>query len=216
MKPVPADAKRGWTITADGVIIRPRKLTLESRFGVWTYGVRPEGYDSIVIGEAAGGGAATLPYSYAPDGRLLVGLVMENRPNMGDEPTPCLMGGFVKLGETHAQAQTRFGVEEGGMNTGSAKELQGFPANFNRAYCVADAKADEGLHVFAVEIDHGVLDSVANFSWKLKPTAHWMLPGAKNPDALRFFTWRMAVRETADALARSAIAQLLADLPEVH
>ena len=99
MKPVPADAKRGWTITADGVIIRPRKLTLESRFGVWTYGVRPEGYDSIVIGEAAGGGAATLPYSYAPDGRLLVGLVMENRPNMGDEPTPCLMGGFVKLGE---------------------------------------------------------------------------------------------------------------------
>ncbi|MDO8590980.1 MAG: NUDIX hydrolase, partial [bacterium] len=173
------------------------------------YGLRPEGYDSWVYREPQGGGEVTIPYVFTPEGELLVGLLREARANMGDQPVWCVIGGFVDAGESHEQAQVREASEEAGLDARKAQVLPGLPTNANRAFFVADAINNEGVHAFRLKINFNQLEPDGQ-CWKLKDSA--LLPSFKKGADLRFFRWNEAITGSADGLARSAIAQLVAHL----
>lgn len=208
MKRIPEGKTRGWKVDIEkndvGEIAR---LSLSSQFGTVTYGLRPEGYDGWVFREVGGGGSATLFFSVDPEGTLLIGLLQENRSNMGKEPVWCIAGGFVDPGETHKQTQLREASEETAV-AGEKTDflLPGRHTNCNRAFFVADAE-NEDAHLYAREIPFEELET-DGLSWKLRADSA-LTSNIKKSDALRFLGWRTAVRVTADALARSAIAQLL-------
>jgi len=201
--------QRGWTVLIDGKKWLGGIIEISSKFGVLTYGLRPEGYDGWVFREAGGGGAVTIPYAFSPDRELLIGLLCENRANMGDEPVWCVMGGFVNPGgETHKEAQIRESSEESGIDVVRANGLPGVHTNSNRAFYVADVKAGEGVQGYGLELPFDWLEKEeGNETWKFKDVAQ--LVDFKKTINVRFFPWRKAVEMTADALARSAIAQLL-------
>ncbi|HRH23320.1 MAG TPA: hypothetical protein PK295_01670, partial [Candidatus Magasanikbacteria bacterium] len=86
MIPIPPEKVRGWKVSVDGVSLPNASfVVIESqRYGKFVYGLRPEGYDSMVYIEPGGGGSVTLPFSYnSKTGELLVGLLPASRPNMG-------------------------------------------------------------------------------------------------------------------------------------
>lgn len=208
MERIPKDKGRGWTVLVDGEERAVNKIEIKSKFGTLIYGLRPEGYDGWTFREQGGGGAITIPYAYTPQGELLVGLLLEKRANMGDEPVWCAIGGFIDPGETHKQAQVREANEESGFNTMKTDELTGLRTNPNRAFFIADANANEGVHAYGLALPFDQLKSDGGWNWKLKDTA--LLTSFKKANNVRFFRWREAILRSPDALARSAIAQLLA------
>lgn len=149
----------------------------------------------------------TVPYARTPEGELLVGLLLEKRANMGGEPVWCAIGGFVDPGESHDKAQAREANEETGLDSAKAEELAGMNTNANRAFFVADANAGEGVHAYGLSLPFGWLEMDGE-SYKLKDAA--LLSGFKKASDVRLFPWRKAIGRSPDALARSAIAQLLA------
>lgn len=205
MVPVPKEKGRGWTVLVDGREEQVGKIEISSKFGTLTYGLRPEGYDGWSFRERGGGGAVTVPYARTPEGKLLVWLLLEKSPNMGDEPVWCAIGGFVDPGESHDTAQAREAAEESGLTATKAEELPGMSMNPNRIFFVADASEGEGVHAYGLSVPFDWLEADGD-SYKLKDVA---LLGHKKASNVRFFSWREAVVRSADALARSAIAQLL-------
>lgn len=200
--------RRGWTVIINGKERKGvSKIEIKSNFGTLTYGLQPEGFDGWCFQEQGGGGAVTIPYTTTPDGELLVGLLLERRVKMGDRPVWCVIGGFIDPGETYKQAQRREAAEESGLDTAEAKEFAGPPSNSNRGFFVADADAGEGVHAYGSLISFNDLEADGP-NWKIKDTA--LLKGFKKAEEVRFFRWREAVRISPDALARAAIAQLLA------
>ncbi len=203
--PIPPGTSPGWTVTqGDGGTVE-----ISSRFGTLSYGLRPEGYDGWVFAEHNGGGAVTLPYTYDKDGNLLIGLIEENRCNMGGYNVLCVIGGFVDPQETHDQAQVRESQEEAGVNTASARKLQGLSFNPNRAFFVADASKGEGIHAYAIRISFTQLtqnDRGFGFADGVQ------CPSIKKPGAVIFLPWREAVKATPDGIALAAIARLLVEL----
>ena len=207
MGQIPKDKGRGWTVLIDGEEQKTGKVEISSKFGTLIYGLRPEGYDGWAFREQGGGGAVTVPYARTSDGELLVGLLLEKRANMGDEPVWCAIGGFVDPGESHDTAQTREAAEESGLDAAKAEELAGMATNANRAFFVADASVGEGVRGYGLSIPFDWLEADGE-SFKLKDAA--LIAGFKKADDMRLFPWRAAIGRSPDALARSAIAQLIA------
>lgn len=207
---IPQDKGRGWTVLVDGEErLLVGKVEINSKFGSLTYGLRPEGYDGWAFREQGGGGVVTVPYTRRPDGELFVGLLLEKRANMGDGPVWCAIGGFVDPDESHDKAQAREALEESGLDTAKAKELAGVATNANRAFFVADVSAGEGVRAYSLFLPFDWLEADGE-SFKLKDVA--LLPGFKKSSDIRLFKWRDAIRRSADALARAAISQLLAEM----
>ncbi len=210
--PLPPDAKRGWDVRIDGELVRPGIIVVESVYGVLTVGQHPRGFMTFAFAEEGGGGAVTLPFAWSPQGELLVGLLLEDRPNMGGEVW-CIAGGFVAPGESHADAQVRRVGDETGLDTARAFRLEGLGTNANRAFFVADA-ATEGVIADGLERPYGWLAPDAD-GGRLKSAPSAATEAGVNlgkAGNVRFFPWEDAVLATADGLARSAIAQLLAGL----
>lgn len=207
MNQIPEDKGRGWTVLVDGEERKVGIVEIKSKFGTLTYGLRPEGYDGWVFREQGGGGAVTVPYTRTPEGELLVGLLLEKRANMGDKSVWCVIGGFVDPDESHSAAQAREAAEESGLDAAKAEELTGMNTNANRAFFVADANAGEGVHAYSLSLPFDWLEADGE-SYKLKDAA--LLSGFKKAGDVRLFPWRKAIDCSPDALARSAIAQLLA------
>ncbi|HBW73989.1 MAG: hypothetical protein UX10_C0001G0026 [Candidatus Magasanikbacteria bacterium GW2011_GWA2_45_39] len=203
---IPDTSGCGWVVKIDGTVRRVQRIELGSTFGTLIYGRRPEGYDSWVFYEQGGGGAVTLLYAYTPYDELIVGLLLEKRANMGDVPVWCAIGGFIDPCETHELAQVREADEEAGLGSLRVKEFTGMRTNSNRAFFVADASEGEGVHAYGMEVPFEWLTPDGK-TFRFQDTNHF---NHKKASAVRFFPWREAINRSPDALARSAIAQLLA------
>jgi ADP-ribose pyrophosphatase YjhB (NUDIX family) len=184
-------------------------FVLHSRFGMLTYGLRPEGYDAWVFHETGGGGAITIPYAISPDGVLYIGLIQETRANMGEEPVWCVIGGFVKPEEKHEEARDRETSEEAGLDATEARELPGMAGNPNRAFFVTDCTKNEGVKAYALKIPYNLLEPVGDGRLNLKAEA--IIPGLKKPQDVGFFHWVTATVISPDMFAHSAILRLVAD-----
>ena len=212
---IPLDKICGWTVYINGHKQRIEMIEVKSQFGTLTYGVRPEGYDSWVFKEQGGGGAVTVLYTYTPDGELYIGMILEDRPNMGDEQVWCVIGGFIKPSETHQDAQLRESVEEAGINV-KAEQLPGLPMVSNRLFFVADVRCGEGVHAYALNVPFDQLKLIdeqmgAKGGFRFAEE-NIKLGDFKKANQVTFFNWRDAIKITPDALGRAAIAQLLADV----
>lgn len=138
---VPADHRRDWVVIINGAADNEvAKIDLVSIYGLFRYGLRPEGYDGWVYYPPAGGGAVTLLYAWCPHGNLYIGLLQETRRTMSTEPVWCVMGGFVDPGETHAMAQSREADEEGGIDTTHAVRLNGLCFNPDSSFFVMNVQ----------------------------------------------------------------------------
>lgn len=122
-------AERGWTVWLDGQVL-PRVCLLElsnPAVGNLQYGWISSGYDCWSYRENAGGGVVIVPYAQI-DGKLLVGVIQEDRPNQGGRVFN-LPKGSVGIGETHQAAAQRELAEETGLLNVVPEELPGEPLN---------------------------------------------------------------------------------------
>jgi ADP-ribose pyrophosphatase YjhB (NUDIX family) len=196
---IPKDKARGWTVlindrvigqvVIDGEAGAIEMIELISRFGVWTYGLCPEGHDGWIFEESGGGGVFTILYSITPDGKVLVGLIEESRANMGGKAY-CCIGGFTEFGQKpNAGEADRELEEETGLKL-NASPLPGF-WNCNRAFW--RTLPGSGSKYYYVQIP---------FDW-LKPASYQLLTDEdggfifKEPDQInhamadkvRFWLW---------------------------
>lgn len=91
IKPIEPD-QMTWTVKVDGKVIRPRLLEIDSDWGEFKLGLRPEGFHGWAF-RPGKSGAMTFPWARTPEGDILVGLIHEFRPNMGPGKVWCPMGG---------------------------------------------------------------------------------------------------------------------------
>ncbi|MFA6130839.1 MAG: NUDIX domain-containing protein [Patescibacteria group bacterium] len=205
--PITEGMKCGWTVTIDGVVTVVSQIVLESPMGRLEYGRRPEGYDGWAFAEKGGGGSCTIPYSHDPEGQLWLGLILENRANMGGERW-CVVGGFKDPNETHKQAAAREALEETGFKMPEATPTTGLPVISNRLFFVADPTRDEGVHLFLVNVPWEALEAGEGAEqMKLRPSYQtWVQKGQMK---LRLMPWRQAARLCPDPFLHASI---LADL----
>lgn len=207
MQPLPSEHSFG--VFVNNKEIDPGSgVIITSPWGSWALGTRPEGYPGVLYREPLGGGALTLPWSRMPDGKILVGLILGNRPNMGGQVLE-LMGGMVDGNESKADVQAREAGEESGLDTKGAVPLPGGAVLQDRLVYVADIKADEGVHLFAIEIPFDGLEL------NREPTLDWSRwkpePGLvkhKREAEVVFLPIRMAAT-SPDVLVHSAIVRLM-------
>ena len=163
----------------------------------------PEGYDSWTF--AMQDSSVVLPYTKNPDGEVFIGLIKENRANLGGEYW-CALGGFADPGESFKDAAVRETSEESGMDAQTCVQLPGCPVVEDRLLFVADPKTGEGCNVnygFLIPCEELKQDADGNYRLINNPTSH------KKADQLVFFPWKEAVKVTPDGIALAAIAQLL-------
>ncbi len=216
VKTIPPGMKRGWKVEIDGDEKTVSHIKLTSQYGTLSYGLRSDGFDGWAWREIGGGGAFTLPFTFDSAGRLLVGLLPEERPNMGEEGTTllCIVGGFVDPGETHNQAQDHEAGEEVGLDGLLSEEIPGLPLNGNRLFFVADPYRDEGGRAWAMQIPFAWLLSRDGYRYhmtELPVTLRARLGKAAN---VVFLPWIQAIQATADQIAVAAIGRLVAMLVE--
>lgn len=201
------EGKGGWRVIVNGheVTTAYHLELVHDKYGKVEWGQRPEGFAGWVFHEPGGGGSVTIPFAKNPKGEIYLGLIRENRANMGGSNW-CVIGGYLTPGESHQKTAERETEEEAGL-VAKATLLHGVPANSNRAFFVADPAKDEGVHAYGIHIPWALLEK-ADEGYKMAPgtLSH------KKESEMRFFPWREAVRLTPDVLARGAIAQLLAEL----
>lgn len=214
MTVLPIGHKPGWKLSIGGRCIPVDGLIkLTSKWGTLTYGMRPEGFDGWVYRIAPT--VVTLPFTYTPEGEILVGLFLERRPNLSSKPVLCVMGGFVESGESCEKAQRRESDEEGGMETGEAKKVDGVGSVPDRLLYECDVNNGGGVSCYLLRIayeDLGFPNNTAAHYRILIESSAYHLPKRKPEFTLVFLPWRQAVKESPDALARAAIAQLLSEV----
>lgn len=161
-------SRRGWGVEVDGesvddvsgVALSNQRMGIEVE-----YGMRPEGYDGVVIREP--GGAATIPYMIGPDGRIYVGVVTERRPTMGESFTDNIPRGFsdFKEGgnkETAEETAIREMAEETGyMALGSRLIKLAEGLNPNSTFFDYSRSPKEGVTIFGLKVEQDELEMVA-------------------------------------------------------
>ncbi len=196
-----------WQLWVDGTPVPCGSLQLTSEVGYVTYGRHPRGYDTWWFRERNGGSGALLPVSRAPSG-WLVGLVEEERPNMGGSRL-CVLGGFRDAEESALCAAVREADEEVGLAVPVGEVVGlGAPVSPNRAFWIADRERGEGTALFVQAVDFRALVPAGPMRWT------WVAQRAAEQRGLVFLPWREAVASTADALALSAIVRWIATLGE--
>lgn len=95
-------------------------------------------------------------------------MIHENRPNMGEEPVWCAIGGICEPEESHADVQEREAREESGLEIGKATLLPGLPFVNDRLYFMADSTKGEGNHMYQIELHHEMLEPAEEGSWRMK------------------------------------------------
>ncbi|MFY9457810.1 MAG: NUDIX domain-containing protein [Candidatus Spechtbacterales bacterium] len=222
------ETRRGWKVeltvgqgSADitpltsGLRLYNEKMGIELR-----YGMRAEGFDGMLFHEPSGGGSVMIPYVIHA-GELYIGLVEEERKNMGGRVL-CAPGGFIDPGETPFETATREFEEETGATADKNKviDLNEYyePANSNRAI-VDTSREGEGAHFYAIEFTReqvfGARDpefDVPIFLFKngsIKPAKGHK--GAEKIFGCRFYPWHIAATRS-DMFANAMFSRLAAHL----
>lgn len=209
MGPLPEEGRQ-YRIYADGVEIFPKNLTIVGD-AAWMVGTRPEGWQGVLYRELGGGGNVTIPWARLPDGKVLVGMILENRSNMGNEKVWCAMGGMIDPGETRKEAQAREDMEEGGLDTQDAQLLPGLGVVQDRLFYVARLEAGEGLHCYEKQYHFNQLEDLGDGTWRAKPG----LVNHKKESQVLFLPIGEAAVKTADSVMLSAILKLAVKLGKV-
>ena len=186
-------------------------LLSSKNFGSVEYGLHPGGYATYWLREPGGGGPVVVPYSFTDQGRLLVGLIEENRPNMADHPVWCVVGGFLDPGESHEEAAERELQEETGLVADRLEFLGTFVDN--RAFRVADVDEGEGIKAFALHFSFLALQEEENGVYRVDQEKIPNLPFNEKVkgklEKLAFYPWREAA-DVFDGIALAAMYKLIA------
>jgi len=134
--------QRGWQLDGQVELHNPHIGTTV------TYGMRPEGYDGVVIHERRGGGAVTVPY-VVEEGEPYIGLLHEERQLMGGMVWN-VPRGMLQPDETHEEGALReFHEETGYLAVGRTVDLLAMEVNSNSA--VFDTSREgEGIRFYGV------------------------------------------------------------------
>lgn len=109
-------SKRGWELQVNGETVpdvSSATLTNASMGLELKYGQTPQGYDAWKFHEPGGGGSVTMPWAVI-DGKILLGVVNQNRPAAGGVMSEAPRG-FMDPGESHLEAAVRETSEETGL-----------------------------------------------------------------------------------------------------
>lgn len=165
--PLKGDDSRGWEVQIDGQPVDASSLVItNSNLGVnVSYGMRPEGYDGVVIRERGGGGSVTVPYTRVDD-ELYVGMVLEERKTIGSYVWN-VPRGFLDAGERHEDAAVRELQEETGAQakTYGSIILLASGINANSAFFDTNSQPNEpnaGVRFYALEVDGSALEPTNN------------------------------------------------------
>lgn len=148
--------KRGWKVEKNGKDITYSIFELRifnEQMGIEvSYGKRVEGFDGVLLHEPGGGGSVSFPFVILR-GQLWIGLLEEQRPNMGGKVLDA-PGGFIDPGESHFETAVREFEEEVGVKTASSTVIDlnqyAEPTNANRAF-FDTSRVGEGNHYYAWE-----------------------------------------------------------------
>lgn len=198
----------GWTLLVDGQETEFTHVqVMNEKFQVgMEVGTRPEGFVGPAVYEEKGG-AVTIPFSFTPDGKLLIGLLEKNRPNFNATILEAV-GGMVDAGESHQEAIRRETLEEAGLLDMNMVELPGVSV-WNRLYQFADIPEERGVgrkYASFIPFDHLVEEG--NSRWVFSQAAqeeHDFNPKVK------FLPWTEAA-SCPDEIAAGGILRLLAYL----
>lgn len=205
----------GWTLYADGREIPARMIEIRSKDGKYGHievgmreaapGVR---FHGPLYYEPGGGGAVTVLSSAMPGGELLIGLLFEDRPNLGGW-TLCIIGGMMQPGQSRHDAQRAESEEEGGIDSGAALPLPGIPYVTDRLLWAANPRLGEGIHAFHLSVPFEALEEADGGGYRFIPEH---CADDKKRKMVVFHPWQRAIAESADAVALAAIARLLSYL----
>jgi|GEM_PF-4408902 hypothetical protein len=224
---VPHGMKHEWDVFIDGIPIRHPfyRVDIVLRKGegdgeIYRHGqlglMGSEGneYEAFAYYEAGGGGTVVMPYARI-DGRLYVGVVVQHRQLMGQEPVMTAAGGYRAPTDASAQVCGERELREEVTNQTDvilrSYMLPGEPVNPNRAVFIT-AREGEGVHYFAAEINPTFLrKGEGSDRYGFVPEAAQVDPGVEK--ALK--TVFVPVREAAlckCGLLRAGLTALLVDL----
>jgi ADP-ribose pyrophosphatase YjhB (NUDIX family) len=199
-------AMAGWRVVLNGQVVENVEHIEISNPNFWALEFGFKTYNRLALTEKSFGGSVVVPYSTAPKNQVLVGLVYENRDNMGGWVW-CGPGGFSDNNETHKQTAAReFREETGMMQASGLKDLPGLPVNSNRALFVASPELGQGVHNYTLRVPFDFLLPEDGNVFKLKDEK--LLGDFKKANLLRFMPIDTAILRSGDALALSALAQL--------
>ncbi len=215
--PASPDAVRaaGWLVSVNGEIFPgARHVSIENeRFGTLSFGRRPEGTIGWGWKEVGGGGVGIVPYSVF-EGKLVIGLILQDRHFMSGGQASNIPRGFLDLAKTHFETATREFTEEVGWKAPHERleSLDGSPANSNSTFF--DTTDGGGFRYFcfeaySLELER-TLDGVVFKAGLIKPVSAI----TERILGCSFVPWEVAAT-VADNFSNAGVARLLASKREL-
>ncbi len=214
--------KRGWGLFVNGHLVQSPITSVQlvnGRFGTFTYGLDPAGYDRWGFREIGGGGSVIVPYAVAAGNQVLVGVVLQNRPGQGGKVWN-VPRGFLAPEESHFEAAKREAGEEfDGAERGQVIELRGEPTNPNSTFfetCFEHQGRPAGVRLFASRFGYKDLEYAAELNgWRVRPGLYTAAdPKNKLAEQIlgsRFIPWTEAV-QLGDLFTVAAVGRLMGSI----
>jgi len=168
------------------------------------WGLRPEGFNGWAY--ISRPGTLTIPWCKTPGGDVLIGIIREHRPNIGN--VWGVPGGAVDMGETPNQAASREATEEGGIDASEAKKLPGADIIPDRMLCLQEKGKEWGIQAYGLEIPFESIEHLINDEWRLKDG----VISRKGECEIVFLPWKKATSLCSDGLALAGILRLLSEI----
>jgi 8-oxo-dGTP pyrophosphatase MutT (NUDIX family) len=215
---IPADEQVTWRVEVNGKKVNsPRLVHVSSdRFGVLSFGQRPEGTQGWSWREIGGGGSGIVLFHIDEEKKLRIGLLLEGRPNMGGDVWN-IPRGFINPGDTHFDSACSELSEEVGIQNPDDRlfQLLGFPANANSTFF--DTSEGGGFHFFGFEVKKDEVKKAGDASKTLIFKQGSLTPKSKMGERIygcHFFPWN-TVATMSDMFSNAGFARLLATRPDL-